>query len=302
MKILMTGGTGLIGSHFINHFKDYQFTVLTRSINQAKKQLPSHVTLINSLNNLANLDQFDAVINLAGEPINEKRWSEKQKNIIAQSRWQTTQHLTDLFAASQAPPSVFLSGSAAGVYGHRAEEIIDETAEVQAIDYPTSLCVRWEAIAKQAQPFTRVILLRTGIVLAPKGGAMTKLLTPFKLHLGGTMGNGKQYMPWIHYQDTVYAIDHILQHKELSGEVNLVAPHMVTNYEFTRTLAQVLNRIAVLSLPKKLLLYIFGESACLLLDSQRLTPSKLLNSGFKFHFPNLLVAIGDLIAKPENVT
>lgn len=295
MKILITGGTGLIGSAFIHQFNSHQFTVLSRSLSKASTILPSSIQLIDSLQHLDNLDDFDAVINLAGEPIIDKRWSAKQKKNICQSRWQITQDLVTLFARSQHPPHTFLSGSAIGIYGDRADQPLNEHASLQQSDFPSKVSLRWEMIAKQAKPYTRVVLLRTGIVLSLHAGALAKMLFPFKCYLGGRIGSGNQYLSWIHIQDQINAIHFLLTEKEISGAVNIVAPDPQRNKHFTQTLATVLHRIAVFTIPKKALQYLLGESSCLLLDSQKVIPEKLLNSGFVFTFNNLQAALLDLL-------
>ena len=300
MNILITGGTGLIGQAFIRQFGDHQFTVLTRSIQNNKAALPAAVSLIDSLENLQNLDGFDAVINLAGEPIIDKRWSPKQKHIICQSRWLLTQQLVALFALSQKPPSVFLNGSAIGVYGDRGEQELTEASAVEVGDFSTELCLGWEEIAMQAQSYTRVVLLRTGIVLAAHGGALAKMLLPFKCCLGGRIGDGGQYMSWIHYQDHINAMHYVLLDKDISGAVNLVAPEAQKNSVFTQTLAKSLNRVAIFPMPKKILWALLGESSCLLLDSQNVVPQKLLESGFNFNFRSLKSALDDLLVGTAN--
>ena len=295
MKILLTGGTGLIGLAFIRRFDEYQYTVLTRSPEKAKSLLPESVTLIESLDNLPNLNGFDAVINLAGEAIIDKRWHPKQKDRICQSRWQMTQKLADLFARSENPPETFLSGSAIGVYGNRGDDVLTEASTVQEHDFATTLCLRWEAIARGAESYTRVVLLRTGIVLAAHSGALAKMLLPFKCCLGGRIGDGQQYMSWIHLQDHVNAMGYLLTEKSISGPVNLVAPEPVRNNIFTQTLAEVLQRIAIFPVPKSILKLLLGESSCLLLDSQRVMPEALLNKRFSFAFPTLNQALTHLL-------
>lgn len=296
MNILMTGGTGLIGRAFIKRFTVHRYTVLTRSASSRVAGLPDAVTLVNSLDELETLDDFDAVINLAGEPIMDKRWSEKQKQVICQSRWQTTQQLVDLFAASSTPPSVFLSGSAIGVYGNHGEDPLPESVPVSASDFASTICLEWENIARRAEPFTRVVLLRTGIVLDAGGGALKKMLLPFKMGVGGRIGNGRQYMSWIHYRDQIDAMQFLLTHESVSGAVNLVAPNPVTNREFTRSLAKALGRPALLPMPASVLNKLLGESSSLLLDSQRVMPKKLQESGYQFAFSDLPPAFSDLLA------
>ncbi|RLU02758.1 MAG: TIGR01777 family protein [Ketobacter sp.] len=295
MNILMTGGTGLIGRAFVSRFTEHRYTVLTRSRTGQASVLPGAVTLVDSLDAFENLDEFDAVINLAGEPIMDKRWSEQQKQVICESRWQTTQRLVDLFAASGTPPTVFLSGSAIGVYGDRGDEILTESVSVTVTDFPSKICLEWENIARKAEAYTRVVLLRTGIVLDAHGGALNKMLLPFKLGLGGRIGHGRQYMSWIHYQDQVDAMQFLLTQDDVSGAVNLVAPNPVTNREFTRSLGRALGRPALLPMPALALSTLLGESSCLLLDSQRVTPQKLQASGYQFAFSDLMAAFSDLL-------
>lgn len=295
MNILITGGTGLIGSAFMRHFCDYEFTLLTRFPEEARTSLPASVKIIESLGALNNLDSFNAVINLAGEPIVGRRWGKKQKEILCQSRWQTTQRLADLFASSRNPPDVFLSGSAIGVYGNRGDELLDEDATLSELDFSSMLCIRWETMARQADPYTRVVLLRTGIVLAPQGGALKKMLLPFRLCLGGPFGNGRQYMSWIHYMDYIRSMNFLLSARHLTGAVNLVGPHAESNRVFAQSLARSLHRPAALSIPAPFLQLILGESSSLLLDSQRVVPRKLLESGFEFQFPELMPALVDLV-------
>lgn len=298
MNILLTGGSGLIGLAFVNRFEEHQFTLLTRSPEQAKHRLPASVCLIDSLAQLTSLNDFDAVINLAGEPIIDKRWGVAQKEKICDSRWRTTQQLVDLFACSQSPPHTFLSGSAVGVYGNRGDEPLTETSAVSVRDFATSLCLRWEAIAKQAQPYTRVVLLRTGVVLAADGGALNKMLLPFKCGLGGRIGNGQQFMPWIHIQDHLSAMQFLLENTRIAGPVNLVAPEAERNREFTRALASALHRFALLPVPAFVLNIALGESSALLLDSQKVVPQVLLDAEFTFGFSNLKQTLVNLLKAP----
>lgn len=295
MKILMTGGTGLIGSRFINEFEQHDYTVLTRSPYQAKIDLPPQTHIINDLSKLENLNEFDAVINLAGEPIMDKRWSQRQKAMICQSRWHTTDKLVKLFSQSDNPPKVFISGSAVGIYGDHKEEFLSETHGVFARDFASRLCQRWEKIASEAKAYTRVVQLRTGIVLDAQGGALAKMLPMFKLSLGGKIGNGEQFMPWIHIHDMIKGIHFLLNHKASEGAFNLVSPHAITNYQFTEELAHTLGKHAYFTLPKAVIRPLFGESSALLLGSQRVVPEKLIEAGFHFDFPEIEDAFVDLL-------
>lgn len=300
MKILITGGTGLIGSAFIKKYSEHNYTVLSRSKKRAQDVLPPSAIIIETLKTLDNLNDFDAVINLAGEAIIDKRWSTHQKNTICQSRWKVTQQLTDLFAVSKNPPSVFLSGSAIGAYGNRGDEILNENAPTQEQDFPSKVCLEWEKLALQAQPFTRVITCRTGIVLTETGGALKKMLLPFQCGLGGNVSSGVQYMSWIHIQDHIDAMHHLLTDVSVSGTVNIVAPEPVKNSQFTQLLAKHLHRFAVIPVPKIALSVLLGESSCLLLDSQRVQPEKLLNSSFIFSYTHLDSALAAIFSQAEN--
>lgn len=295
MKILITGGTGLIGQRFIQANPSHEYTVLTRSAEKAKTKLLSSIKLLECLTQLDNLDEFDAVINLAGEPIVDKRWTEQQKRIICDSRWDITQQLVELFRVSLTPPEIFLSGSAIGVYSDHGDLLITERDVATKNDFASSVCRQWEEIAKQAEPYTRVVYLRTGIVLDPEGGALAKMLMPFKMYLGGRMGSGRQYMSWIHIQDMIGAMAFLLSHSEVKGAVNMVAPEPVTNQQFTRELATALKRFAIFPVPKTMLKLLLGESSTLLLGSQRVEPGALLEASYEFKFPEIGAALSDLL-------
>ncbi|MDN3650749.1 TIGR01777 family oxidoreductase [Reinekea marina] len=300
MNILMTGGSGFLGSAFIKHSNEHTFTILTRNPERSRIQFPQAIHCISSLDSLDNLDEFDAIINLAGEPIIDKRWTDKQKAIIAKSRLSITSQLVTLITKSANPPSVMLSGSAIGIYGNGGDEALTEHPDIKNTSFSTQLCTQWEAAANQASSYTRVVNLRTGIVLSNRQGALAKMLLPFKLNLGGRLGNGEQYMAWIHYQDYLNALEFLLRNQDVSGPVNMVAPTPEKNKEFTQTLASTLNRIALFPVPEFVLKLLLGESSCLLLDSQRVVPSKLRESGFEFRYSTLSDALSNLLNSAED--
>lgn len=285
MHILITGGTGLIGQRIIERLPHYRYTVVTRSPQQAYACLPDDVGVMN-LDDLESLDDVDVVINLAGEPIADKRWTETQKQAICNSRWDTTHKLVKAILASDSPPKVFISGSAVGYYGDGGDKELDENSGSQSADFAHFLCSKWEVVAKQASSRCRVCLLRTGIVLG-NGGALNKMWWPFKLGLGGPVGQGDQYWPWIHIDDMVGGIDFLIHREDLSGSVNMVAPQSVTNLQFSQTLAKVLHRKAWFPMPRWFIQLIMGESAQLLLNSQRVVPAKLLDAQFRFRYSDL---------------
>ncbi|WP_394213431.1 TIGR01777 family oxidoreductase [Enterovibrio calviensis] len=297
MHILVTGGTGLIGRALIAQLEHHQVTVLTRSPEMAKKKLSSRVHLIKELDALSDFNGIDAVINLAGEPIVDKRWTEQQKGIICTSRWGITEKLVNHILAAETPPHTFISGSAVGYYGDQGDKIVDESLKVDATDFAHSVCANWEKIAMKADSdHTRVCLLRTGIVLSKEGGALKKMLLPYQFGLGGPIGDGSQYFPWIHINDMVSGIIFLLEHAEARGPFNLTAPHPVTNKAFSKTLAATLKRPHLLFTPKVAISLMLGEAGQLLLEGQRAMPRALENLGVGFEYPDLPPALDDLLS------
>lgn len=294
MQILMTGGTGLIGQHFIRTFQQYRYTVLTRDAVSMPIDLSQRCAYISDLSHLRNLNAFDYVINLAGEPIADKRWNDAQKLRICDSRWHITQQLVELFDKSSEPPTVFLSGSAIGFYGDTGKQQTDETASFVADDFASSLCHKWESIAEGANHKTRVVALRTGVVLSTKGGALKKMLVPFKFGLGGKIGSGQQIMSWIHIDDMVRAMQFLLD-QDVQGPVNLTSPNAVDNQSFTKALGHVLHRPTIFPVPAFMLKILMGESSSLLLGSQHIYPQRLLDNGFEFKYAELEPALEQLI-------
>ncbi|CAM6235459.1 Epimerase [Citrobacter sedlakii] len=296
MNILVTGGTGLIGGHLIPRLLalGHQVTVLTRSPEKARDRLDSRVALWTTLDDKKQLDDVDAVINLAGEPIADKRWSSAQKERLCQSRWRITQKLADLINASEMPPSVLISGSATGYYGDLGEVVVTEE-EPPHNEFTHKLCARWEQIACTAQSDrTRVCLLRTGVVLAPKGGILGKMVPPFRLGLGGPIGNGRQYLPWIHVDDMVNGILWLLDN-DLRGPFNMVSPYPVRNEQFAHALGHALQRPAFVRVPATAIRLLMGESSVLVLGGQRALPKRLEAAGFAFRWYDLEEALEDVI-------
>ncbi|MDO6691982.1 TIGR01777 family oxidoreductase [Aliiglaciecola sp. 3_MG-2023] len=296
MNLLITGGSGLIGAKLVEQLKgDNQITVLTRHPQLAEEKLGTGLTFITELAALNNLDEFDGVINLAGEPIVNKRWSAEQKALLENSRWDITRQLGELFAASDSPPSVLVSGSAIGFYGRQDSQIIDESFDKPNIEFSHELCATWETLALEIETDkTRVCVLRTGIVLAKHGGALAKMELPFKLGLGGPIGNGKHYMSWIHIDDMVRGIVHLIQHSDCSGVYNFTAPNPMTNIDFSNALASALHRPCILCTPKFALKLAMGEMADLLIYGQRVIPKRLQENAFTFNFTTIEDAFADL--------
>ncbi len=299
MKILITGASGLIGRHLTETLlsQSHDITVLTRAPERATKILGPKVQLWSSLKDKTSLDGFDAVINLAGEPIADKRWTRDQKQKLCDSRWQLTEKLAQLINASQQPPSVFISGSAVGYYGDQGQAVVAED-EPPNKQFTWQLCARWEALALAAESDkTRVCLLRTGVVLAKKGGALAKMALPFRAGLGGPLGEGQQYMPWIHIDDMVNGILFLLNHETLNGPFNMVAPYPVRNDQFSALLGDLLHRPSFMRVPAGVVRLLMGESAVLVLGGQRAIPQRLEDAGFEFKYSELKPALEDVLEK-----
>jgi uncharacterized protein (TIGR01777 family) len=240
---------------------------------------------------------FDVVIHLAGEPV-ATRWTEEKKKRILDSRVLGTAHLSEALAKTAHPPRVLISGSAIGYYGDRGEEVLREDSP-SGTGFLPEVCRQWEAATKPAaNAGIRTIQIRTGIVLSAQGGALKKMLLPFRLGLGAQIGNGRQWMSWIHIEDLVGAIHLALDSNSVAGPVNLVAPEPVRNSEFTKTLAGVLSRPAIFRIPAFAVRLVFGEMAEeVLLADQRVEPAKLVARGYQFKYRNLRNALESILRK-----
>jgi len=297
LNILITGATGLIGQALIHTLiasDKRDITALTRDKEAAARILPDGINIVTSLSDI-DINTIDAVVNLAGEPIADKRWTDSQKNLICNSRWQLTEALSELIANATNPPDVFISGSAIGYYGQQGDQEISEAFKAITPEFAHDVCRVWEEKASICRDKTRVCLLRTGVVLSPNKGALAKMLPAFKLGLGGPIANGQQYMSWIHIDDMVNIILEAMENTLLAGPINATAPNPVTNAEFSKTLAKTLNRPCVFRVPKTVLKIALGELSTLLVDGQRVIPSKLIEHEFKFEFDQLDTALDDLL-------
>ena len=302
MHILITGGTGLIGRRLCRHWlaQGHQLVVYSRQPERVAALCGASVRGIGTLAEYG-AGPLDAVVNLAGAPIADRPWTASRKALLLASRVALTAQLVSWLANRAQRPEVLLSGSAVGWYGDGGEHVLTEDSPAGGADFAAQLCAAWEFEAQQAQALgIRVVIMRTGLVLAREGGFLARLLTPFKLALGGPLGNGRQWMPWIHLHDQVALIDFLLRQRSLSGVFNACAPQPVRNADFTRALGQVLRRPAVLRAPAWLLRLGLGQLAGLLLGGQRALPERLLASGFVFTFNDLPSALNDLLG-PEDV-
>ncbi len=289
MKVLIAGATGLVGTALKRSFgkKGIDVTDLVRTApNIGLPEVEWHPN--QGEIDAAALEGFDAVINLAGESIAEGRWTDEKKKRIRDSRIHGTKLLSETLAKLSTPPKVFLCASATGFYGSRGDEILDEDS-APGKGFLADVCREWEEATRAASDAgIRVVNLRFGPIFSGEGGMLSKLLTPFKLGVGGKVGSGKQYLSWVAMDDVVGVINLALENDALRGPVNVVAPDAVTNLEFTKTLGKVLSRPTFFAVPEFAARLAFGEMADeMLLASQRVEPKRLAEAGYQFRYPNL---------------
>ena len=297
-SVLVSGSTGFIGSALVSALTAAGYTV-RRLVRSERLRRPADVLWDPVAGRLdaKSIDGVDAVVHLAGEPI-AQRWTASAKQRIRESRVRGTELLATTLASVPRPPRVMVSGSAMGIYGDRGDEILDEASSLGR-GFLADVAREWEAATfPAARAGVRVVHLRTGLVLSPRGGALAKLLLPFRLGLGGRIGSGRQWVSWIALGDTVGAIRHALSTEALYGPVNLAAPNAVTNAELAATLGRVLRRPAVLPVPAAALRLVFGEMGeATLLASQRMRPRRLAETGYVFRHPLLESALRGELAR-----
>lgn len=302
MQILLTGGTGLVGRALCRHFQQQgdSLVVLSRQPDKVAG-LCSGARGIRNLDELDNSEPVDVVINLAGAPIADRPWTKNRRRMLRESRIDLTRNLVDWMGQREQPPAVLLSASATGWYGDRGEEPVDETSAPPAPDFASQLCQDWEAEVMRAEAFgSRVACLRFAPVLSAEGGMLAKLLPVFRLGLGGRLGNGQQWMPWIHIDDLVQLFAHVLANDSCRGVYNACSPGVVRNAEFTRTLAHTVRRPALLPAPAWALKLLLGEMSILLTGGQHVQPKRTADSGFDWHYPELSTALYNLLAREFN--
>lgn len=298
MKTLVSGATGLVGK------------ALTKSLTNDGHEVVRLVRRERSPGSLEiewhpdqgridaqHLEGLDAVVHLAGESIAAGRWSDARKRSIRESRTKGTSLLSESLASLSQPPKVFLSASAIGYYGNRGDELLKEIS-APGSDFLADVCVKWEAATKPAvEKGIRTVCTRFGIILDSDGGALAKMLTPFRMGIGGKVGDGTQWMSWIVLEDVVAALKFLIADESTSGPVNIVTPNPVTNSEFTRTLGRTLARPTIFPMPAFGARLAFGEMAdALLLSSQKVEPSVLQDKGFRFSWPTLAPALKHILA------
>lgn len=302
MRVLISGGTGLIGRALTRALVDRgdEVVILSRSPQRHAAHLPQGVQLLawdgrtpTGWGEIVNT--VDAVVNLAGANIAEGRWTAARKRVIRESRLHAGHALVEAIRDATSKPHVLIQASAVGYYGPRGDEIVTEDTPPGS-DFLAQLAVEWEASTREVEAWgIRRPIIRTGVVLSMEGGALPRMLPPFKLGLGGPLGSGRQWFPWIHMADEVGAILFLLDREEAHGPYNLSAPNPVRNEEFTRALGEILHRPTLFRVPAFALRLLFGEMATVLLEGQRAIPRRLLDEGYTFRYEDVRSALRALL-------
>lgn len=301
MRIALTGATGLVGSALGEslHRDGHPLVVLVRNSDKARDLFPkAQIVKWESTSGpppAEALEDLDAVVNLMGEPIAAGRWTQRRKKAIRDSRVVGTSNLVESLSRCKNPPPVLVSFSAIGYYGDRGNELLQETSS-PGTGFLTAVCKEWESEAQRAAQFgVRVVRVRGGLVLSERGGALPKMLPPFKLFVGGPVGSGDQWMSWIHIDDEVAVIRFAMENGSIQGALNCVAPNPVLNKDFSRELGKALGRPSFMPVPAFALQLLMGEMADVLLQGQRVLPAKLQAAGYRFQFPGLTEALHNLL-------
>lgn len=297
MKIMITGGTGFLGRALTEKLlqQGHDITIFGRNHDKIIKLFDDHVTPLTDLHKLSDIGGLDVVINLAGAPIFDRPWTKRRKKILRDSRIELTKQLVKALANLPQKPHTLISGSAIGYYGDQGDSVLTEQSKSVG-DFSQQLCADWEQAALEAEQYgIRVCLIRTGLVLGANGGILQRMLVPFSLGLGGRIGNGHQWMSWVHIQDWLAIVDAMIHDTAMQGPYNATAPTPVTNSRFSKTLAGVLKKPACLPLPAFVLKPLLGEMSQLLLGSQRVIPERLQRHGFNFRYAELEQALREIV-------
>ncbi len=306
MNILITGGTGFVGKYIICHLlkgnpEIQKIFILTRNPKKANKtfnKFDDRILTIDKLQKISAVEKIKIIINLAGEPIANKRWSKKQKEILRSSRTKIIDEIDELVVKLRVKPKLVISASAVGFYGsQKTENALDEESKEISEEFTHFLCKEIEEKALKIQSsLTRVCVLRFGIVLGKNGGALKKMLPAFKFGLGGKIASGNQIMSWIHIHDLIYGIQFLIENENLHGIFNFTSPNSVKNQDFSKILAKTLNRPALFDMKESLVKLLFGEMGITLLaNGQNVYPKRLLDSGFKFKYPEIEKALKNIV-------
>jgi uncharacterized protein (TIGR01777 family) len=301
MRVLLAGGSGMRGRALAIalHSNGHDVSILSRNPGKHRSSFPAPIRLVQwggptSVRWTEEIDRADAIVNLAGENLGAKRWSPARKREILDSRVLPGAALVKAIEDSKKMPRVFLQAAGVGYYGPRGEETLTEDSK-PGMDFQCQVCIEWEnsTIALEKMGIRRVIT-RNGVVLKKEGGALPRMALPFRFFVGGPVGNGRQWFPWIHHADDVRVIMFLIEHELARGVFNLTAPQPVRNRDFARVLGNVLKRPAFVPVPALALRLLFGEMSTVLLDGQKALPTRLQEAGFAFRFPDLESALGDI--------
>ena len=301
MRVAITGAGGFVGSKLTSLLMSGGNTVIRLTRKTVAGEGEARWSTSEGLLDPQRIEGIDAVVHLAGENIAAGRWTKARKRLIRDSRVDGTRQLATSLARLDSPPSTLLCASAIGFYGHREEELLSEKSGAGS-GFLADVCQEWEKAARPAADSgIRVANVRFGVILSPRGGALAKMLPPFRLGAGGLLGSGRQYMSWVSLDDAVRALLHILRTDDLRGPINVTAPSPATNREFTKTLGRVLRRPTIAPMPAFAARLLFGEMADeMLLASTRVQPVALVASGFEFRHRELEEALRDLLGKPSS--
>lgn len=298
MKLIIFGGSGFIGKHLTSYFvkTGNEVVLVSRSKRLSQDSLVCYVTWSELHDNIGPLEAADAFVNLTGETINQY-WTPKAKTRILESRINSTKNVAYFVQRLINKPRVVINGSAVGIYGMSESEEYDETSQISNNDFLARIVFEWERAADMIEPYTRLVKLRLGVVLGSDGGALSKMQLPYKLFVGGRIGSGKQWLPWIHIEDLVRLIEFCIKNEKIKGPMNATAPSPVTNDEFGRTIASVMGRPHFFPVPPSILRVMLGEMSQMVLNGQKVLPKKAVESGFTFTYPKIDLALRDLLKK-----
>ncbi len=296
MKVLITGASGLVGTELQKSFAEKGYEMLLASRKEPTDENHIQWSIEGGFAEPEKLEGIDAVVHLAGENVSGLRWTEDKKKAIRDSRVLGTRNVVDAISKLKNKPKKIVAASAIGFYGTRGDEEVTESSAA-GDNFLAEVSKAWEAESRRAEDAgIRTVLLRTGIVLSKDGGALSTMLLPFKLGVGGVVGSGLQWMSWISMDDEIAVINYVIENENIRGAVNAVSPNPVTNHDFTKTLGEVLYRPTFLPLPEFAVSMVFGEMGdALLLASTKVLPKRLQDAGFEFKFPDLKAAIENAV-------
>jgi hypothetical protein len=301
-KIVITGATGSIGRRLVQELvvRGDKVTIFSRNPRRTKRKIVNQVRFVKWDYSKPEewkeyLNDVDVVVHLAGANLSAKRWNDEYKKIAYESRIFSTRNLVEAIKSVDQKPKTFICANAVGIYGNRYDEILDEQS-LPGNDFLAKLCIDWENEARKVeQQGVRIVSVRTGLVLAENEGLMKQLVPSFKLFLGGWLGSGRQWFPWIHIDDIVRIYLHTIDNENITGAVNAASPGIVNNKKFSKTLGQVLHKPVLFPVPKIALRIVSGELGNYVTDSQRVSAEKIIKSGYNFKFENIKVALRDIL-------